>query len=47
MRLIGVISDAFDDVAQVGLWVKAIQLGSADQAVHDSGALTACIRPTE
>ena len=35
------VCDAADDVAQVGLWVEAVQLGGADQAVDRSRVLAA------
>ena len=38
------LGDAFEHVAQVGLWVQAVELGRADQAVHGGCAFTAGIR---
>jgi len=36
-----VVSDAGEDIAQISLWVEAVQLGRADQAVESGGTLTA------
>jgi len=38
-----VVGDAREDVAQISLWVEAVQLGCADQAIQGSGTLTACV----
>jgi hypothetical protein len=39
-----VLGNVFEHVTQVGLWVQAVELGRADQAVHGGCAFTAGIQ---
>ena len=38
------LGDASDDVAQVGLGIKAVQFGGADQRVDGGAAFAAAVR---
>lgn len=40
----GMLGDASDDVAQVGLGIKAVQFGGADQRVDGGAAFASTIR---
>lgn len=41
------VSDAFQYVPQVGLWIESIKLGRADQAVDICRTISSRIRPEE
>jgi len=43
----GVVGNVGEDVAQVGFWVEAVQLGRADQAVEGGGTLPSRIGASE
>jgi hypothetical protein len=40
----GMVGDAPEDVAQIGLGVEAVELGALDQGIDRRGALAAGIR---
>lgn len=42
-----VLGDASEELAQVGLWVEAIELGGADEAVERRGTLAASVGSSE
>jgi len=41
------LSDALDNVAQVGFRIEIIELRSSDQAVHGSGTVSTRVRSAE
>ena len=43
----GMIGDAFEHVAQIEFWIKAIQLGCAQESIDRSRAFSAGIRTGE
>ena len=46
-RVDGMLADAGQDFAQIGLGLDAVQLGGADQGVEDGGALASGVAACE
>jgi hypothetical protein len=39
------VSDAFQDAPQIGLWIETVELGGGDQGCDGGGTVPARVRP--